>query len=163
MNKYDKPKFDEEDLGENVFLDKLEVLVSRVRSDNNYKVHDVHSGEDAIFELANYDYEKVAYCKVFADAGRRLKMVQLSPRAKDLLLWVMYEVKQGKDWIWLNKVRYMEENNIGSINTYRTALNDLIKKKYLGITVISDVYWINPDFFFNGNRIKSFPNNIKVK
>lgn len=162
MNKYDKPKFTEDDLGENIFLDKLEVVVSRVKSDTAYKAHDVNSA-DAIFELANYDYEKVSYCKIFADADRRLKMVKLTPRAKDLLLWIMYEVKPGKAWIWLNKVRYMEENEIGSVNTYKTALNDLIKKKYLGITVVTDVYWINPDFFFNGNRIKSFPDNIKIK
>lgn len=163
MSKYDKPSFDEDDLGENVFLDKLEIVVHRVKSSDKYKIHDAAGGEEAIYELANYDYEAVPYCKIFADAERRLKMVSLAPRAKDLLLWIMYECKVGKDYIWVNKVRYMEENGIGSINTYRTALNELIKKKYIGLTVVSDTYWINPTFFFNGNRIKAFPDNVKVK
>lgn len=162
MSKYSKPDFKENDLGENPFLQSLEIKVNSVKSDNKYKVWDAKSG-DPIFELANFEYEATPYCKVFADADRRLKVVELSPRAQGMLMWLYFEVKAGKDWLWLNKVRFMEESRVNSLTTFRTALNELIKKRYLGKTVIADVYWINPHFFFNGNRIKSFPNNVVVK
>lgn len=160
MNKYDRPKFEKVDLGENPFLTKLEIKVNTIKSSDKYKVFNKDAGEDAIFEYAHYEYEAEKYCKVFTTAEKRLHMVQFSPRIKDLLLWIIYEVKSGEDYIWLNKLRYMEENSIGSINTYKTALNELVKKRYLGKTVVSDVYWINPDFIYNGNRIKSFPDNV---
>ena len=162
MSKYEKPKFDESDLGENVFLSSLEVKVNSIKSNDKYRASDVGS-EEVFFELANFDYESTPYCKVFVDAERRLKAVGLSTRAQGLLMWLMYEARPGKDWLWLNKVRYMEESKVNSLTTYRTALNELVRKRYIGKTVVADVYWINPHFFFNGNRIKSFPDNIVKK
>lgn len=163
MSKYEKPQFNEEDLGENVFLNSLQIKVNTVKSGDKYKVHDKNSGDEAIYELANFEYEATPYCKVFTDAERRLKVVELSPRAQGLLIWLFYEVKHGKDWIWLNKMRYMDENRVNSQTTYRVAVNELVKKRYLGKTVVTDVYWVNPHFFFNGNRITSFPNNVVKK
>lgn len=163
MSKYVKPKFEETDLGDNPFLLSLKIKVNKIQTSDKYKVYGKDAGDDAIFELASFEYESTSYCKLFSDADRRVRMVSLKPRAKDLLLWLMYEIKPGKDWIWLNKVRYMEENEIGSINTYKEALKDLIKKGYLNKTVVADTYWINPHFFFNGNRIKSFPDNVSAK
>jgi len=156
-------KKEREDLGENPFLTSLEVLIHEVKSSDKYKIHDKNAGEDAIYERASFEYEATPYCKVFADAARRLHMVELTPRGKDLLMWLIYEIKPGKDWLHLNKERYMAENKISSINTYKAALKELIKKRFIGITVEIDYYWLNPHYFFNGNRIKAFPENVVVK
>ena len=164
MNKYkDKPEINEEDLGKNPFLNSLHVDVNSIKSDSKYQVYNKAMGEDAIFELANFEFEATPYCKVYADSSRRLDMVALSPRSKDLLMWVMYEAKKNKDWLWVNKKRYMEESKVGSINTYKAALNELIKCGFITKTVIMDTFWLNPHYFFNGNRITKFPDNVKRK
>lgn len=163
MNKYKKPKYSKEDLGDNIFLTKLVIPVNKVKSEDKYKISDQWAGEDAIYEPANFSYDALPYSKLFIDASRRKKMVSLLPGAKDLLLWVLYELKAGDDSLWINHQMYMEENEIKSINTYKVALKDLIKKGFLAISVIKGVYWINPDFIFRGDRLKAFPDNVKVK
>lgn len=159
----EKPEIDELTLGKNPFLNSLEVVVSSVKSDNKYKVHDRHSGDDAIYELASYDYEYTPYCKIFIDSDRRLLISELSPRGKDLFLWIVYEAKRNKDYLWLNKKRYMKESRVKSLNTYKEALNELIRFGIIVRAVPTDTYWLNPHYFFNGNRITKFPENIKTR
>lgn len=159
MSKYIKPEVNELELGLNPFLTSLVVPVNRVVGKNG----DAFKQDGDNWYKGDFEFDADVYCKVFSDSKRRLKMVLLTPRGKDLLLWLIYEADKGKDWLWLNKDRYMEENNISSMNTYRGAVNDLIKNGYMTKTIVTDVYWLNPMFFFNGNRIKAFPDNVKVK
>jgi hypothetical protein len=163
MSKYEKQELDEAELGINPFVSSLKIPVNSVRSDNKYRVHDKSSGEDSIYELANFDYEATPYCKVFSDKQRRTIMAKLKPRSKDLFLWIGYELKSGKDYIWINKVRYMEENEVGSINTYKSAIVELMQTGIIAKIHVMDYYWINPHWFFNGNRITKFPDNVVRK
>lgn len=156
MNKYKKPKIDEGTLGKNPFVSSLKIKVSSVVSKDKFR----YDKKDDVWMNAEQDWESVSFTRIYSDSERRLQMAALKASAKELLLWLMYECETGKDWMWINKVRYMEENNINSINTYKSALNELIRTGYITKTVIADVFWINPHFFFNGNRIKCFPENI---
>lgn len=155
MNKYKKPIINEESLGSNPFIGSLVVLVNRISLDGKFKK------DDEVLVPLELDVEYTPSCKVYADSGRRNVMIALTPRAKDLLLWFIYEVKNNKDWLWLNKKRYMEECGLQSVNTYKSALNDLIKHNFIGLTVIKDVFWINPHYIFNGNRVKCFQKQVK--
>lgn len=157
MSKYEKPVINEAELGKNPFLVGLEVPVNKVKSEDRYK----QDGE--LWFKSDYEYDADPHCKIFVDKARRLATVELSPRTKDLLLWVMYEAKAGKDWLWINKDRYMEESSVSSLNTYRGAVKELIKFGFLNKTIVSDTYWLNPMYFFHGSRIKAFPDNIKIK
>lgn len=103
------------------------------------------------------------FCRVFTDDKLRARMGKLTPRGKDLLWWLIYEVEEGKDWVELDKKLYMEECGVSTMNTYRAAVNDLIGGGYINKTVVTDVFWINPALFFNGSRVAAFPNNVKVK
>lgn len=159
MNKYKKPVIDEGKLGKNPFLALLKIRVFKNKTGDKYH----HDDKENIWSNAEVEFEAENYCKVFCDAAKRLNMVELSPRAKDLLLWLIYEAENGKDYLWLNKVRYMEECRVGSINTYRSALNELIGVAFIIRTNHTDVFWINPSLFYNGNRIKKFPDNVELK
>lgn len=159
MSKYEKPDINEEELGVNPYLMHLVIPIHKVKEVNGDKF--IKEGE--VWQKADYDFDASPYCKLFSDAGKRKMVNKLKPRAKDLFLWLMYEAKKGKCWLWINKERYMEENEISAINTYRSAVNDLVKGGFLNKTVIMDTYWINPDYFFHGDRKKAFPNNTKIK
>ncbi|WP_233826736.1 hypothetical protein [Dyadobacter sp. CY312] len=69
----------------------------------------------------------------------------------------MQEIEFGQDIIWLNKNR--EELDI-SLNTYKEAVTELIKKCFLNKTTVRDVYWANPYLFFAGDRIRKFPSCV---
>lgn len=158
MNKYKKPIYEDADLGENPFVDTLVVDVNEMEFKGQYKR--LKNGD--LVPLVR-DVESEVSCRVYTTAAKRKKMNELGNAATRLLLWIIYEVEGGKDYLWLNKVRYMEESGISSAKTFYSAVNDLISKKFIFRTLVGGVYWINPAFFFSGNRILKFPDNLKYR
>lgn len=155
-SKWKKPVIDEDKLGFNLFLSGLEINVFRNKTGDKFR----HESKEDVWTKADVEFESESYCKVFASANKRLNIVRLSPRAKDLLLWLIYEVENGKDYLWLNRDRYMEESGVGAMNTYRAALGELIGATFISKTNQTGVFWINPALFYNGNRIRKFKDNI---
>lgn len=153
-----KPEINEELMGLNPFLGSLYIAVNRVTFEKQYE-----RDKDGVWLPVEKELEVDESCKVYLDKEKRINMISLSARAKDLLLWIIYESKNSSEWIWINKSRYMEEGRVSSINTYKSALVELIRTGYLLGSVIRDVYWINPKYFFNGNRVNKFTDNIHRK
>ena len=153
-----KPVFNEEMLGTNPFTDKLVVYVSRIEYKGQFK-----KDKDGYVLPVIGEIEYESLCKIYVNSEKRKKTNALSTRAKELLLWLLYEVKSNEDFIWINRVRYMNENNISSVNTYRAAVKDLIIHGFITRSVVNAIYWINPSLFFSGNRIAKYPKNIKYK
>lgn len=152
-----KPKFEEKDLGENVFKDSFVIPVNERQFDKQYTLD--KDGETLIPVIQ--DVEATPITKVFVTPERRKIVNFLSPKAKSFFLWLMYELDAGKDYTWINKDRYMKELEITSVNTIKDAIKELHRYALISPTVIKDVYWINPDFFFRGDRIRKYPKNVK--
>lgn len=108
----------------------------------------------------NVDIEKTASCRLYITPSNRKHITNLSARAKELLMWIMYRVESNKDYLWINKKLYMEEACVKSINTYKDSFRELIKEGIFQFADVKDCYWINPNFFFNGNRVAKYPDNI---
>lgn len=157
MNKYKKPEFTVEKLGKNPFLINLVIPVRKEVVPNKWMK------DDGIIVPLEIEMEIDEYCKIYIDAKRRKDINKLSARAKDLFVWILYTIETNKDHLWLNKKRYMDECNVKSINTYKDALNEMIAGGMLSKTIVTDVMWINPDYFFKGSRVNEFPKNIKRK
>lgn len=145
-------------MGLNPFLGNLKIQVNKVTFERQYQ-----KDKDGEWMPVEKDLEVDNSCRVYVGKDRRLKMINLSARAKDLLLWIIYEAESQSEWLWINKHRYMAESGVSSINTYKSALVELIKNGYLISSVVKDTYWINPDYFFSGNRVNKFPKNIVRK
>lgn len=156
-----KPAIDESKIGINPFTQNLKIPVNELISDKYLSKE--RYGDELITVPAELEYEACSYSKIFLDAARRKRVTELTARAKDLLMWIIYELEAGKDWIWLNKGRYMNENRVNSVNTYKSALKELISSSFISATQYTNTYWINPDIMFNGSRIKKFPNNLVYK
>ena len=153
-----KPIIEEDKLGKNPFLVNLRIPVNKMVLSGQYK-----ADKEGLLLPVEIELEKEVTCKIYLDAVRRKQMVAMSPRAKDLLLWVLYETETGKDWIWINKTRYMAECGVKSYNTYKDAVRELVSNGFIQPTILLHVYWINPHLFFNGSRINSFPRNLDKK
>jgi hypothetical protein len=159
-----KKEVTDETVGNNPFVLKLRIPVNTLVSDKYWEKTKDENG-NLIVAPADLELEKTPYCKVFVDAKRRVQVSKLSARAKDLLIFVMYEVEVGKDYVWIPKARYMKENGVLSVNTYKSALKELILEGFLVGTAFASNGWyfINPDLFFNGSRVNKFPNNLVKK
>lgn len=155
MNKYKKPKFTEVTLGVNPFVESLVIEVNRIPFVGSYKK--VGDGFEQIIGKVEYD----PVCKVYVNPNKRKLIAGMRNCSKSLFTWVMYELESGKDYLWINRIRYMEENNIASVNTFKAALTELIRYGVLTGTTVTGVYWINPTYFFSGNRISKYPKKVK--
>lgn len=142
------PKFDECQLGSNLFASKENLKV---------RVVDVYD-KDKDKEVS---YENDSYCKLFSTPDRRLDVSVLSPSGKSLLIWIMYELDGGKDYFWFNRERYMKECGIKSPTTVTTALKEL-NNKFIQPSNVREIYFINPHFFFTGSRLIKYKDNIVI-
>jgi hypothetical protein len=150
-----KIKFSESDLGNNPFANSLEIKVRGLELSKQYKLD-----EDGDLLPVTIDIEYDEFCKMYSSSKKRLIRNKLPLRSKEMLMWIQDELEYGKDYLWVNKTRYMEELEIKSINTYKEALKELIRHGFITPTLASDYYWINPDFMFKGDRVKKYPKNV---
>lgn len=154
MQKYQKPKFKMSELGINPCTTSLIIPVNELEFKGQYKK------DGDVFINASKEVEATPYAKIYITAERRKLVAGLSSSAKELYLWIMYEIDPSEDALWINKQRYMEENNT-SLNTYKKSVEELIRYAFIAYTIVKDVYWINPDFFFRGDRVNKYPTKIK--
>lgn len=156
-NKIKKPKIDPEKLKNNPLVNEdFRIVVNKMIDEKSFK------REDDLLVHKDYEMEKESITKVYTLPLYRKLVSTLSPRAKSLFLWLLYEIESGKDYIWINKYRYMEENDISSINTYKESIVDLIVPNIICATIYPDVYWINPRYFFNGNRMNKYQDHVEI-
>jgi hypothetical protein len=163
MTRIKKPLFTELDLGMNPIVTGQDFQI-RFRELSHKKTYtDVEAGTGKLISSVDtdevYSVEVEKYTKVFNRSAYRIHIMALPSRARDLYLWLIYEADPGKDYIWINKQRYMEECDV-SLNTYKAAVSDLIKSIVIVPSAVTQVYWINPLFFFNGNRLQKFKEKL---
>ena len=156
MQKYRKPKFTEADLGTNPLTNALSIPIRRVAMNGQF----YRAAEDDAWLNNVADLEATRITKVFVSAERRLIYAKLTPRAKELWGWLQYELEPGKDYLWINRVRFMEEVTVRAINTYAEAVRQLVRYGFICHSLVSGVYWINPDFMFLGNRQRKYPEKV---
>jgi hypothetical protein len=156
MQKYKKPVFKEEDLGNNPCVIPLTIPIIKWENTGIFKK------EEEMLLFATYDIEVDKSTKLYISSRRRKLINNLGGTSSKLLLWIMQELESNKDYLWVNKMRFMEECNIASNNTFLGAITELQKYNFIQPSVIKKVYWINPDIFFLGSRVKKYPNNIVV-
>lgn len=118
---------------------------------------------DIVSSYCNFLFNDSNYTKIYTCSKNRKHIMKLSTRAKELYLWLIYELEKNEDYVWINVDRYMEECDISSTTTYQNTIKDLQKFGVICPTVVKDVYWINPLFFFNGSRIEKYPTKVKTK
>lgn len=152
-----RPSIDEGAMGINPFAASLEIRVRPIRSG--------YVADEDMMMVENFvDMEVESYAKVFDNSEQRLIMSGLSFRALQIWTWAVYTIESGKDYLWMNVQRVMEECGMKSIKTYKAAIEELCRYGYIAPCVgHKNVYWINPAIAFKGNRAKKFPQNVVRK
>lgn len=152
-----KPEINEEDFVNNPLVGVgFKILVNRITDGQTYVEHGTELVPKEI------DLEREPIVKMYVRSENRKIVAQLSSTGQRFLLWVLYRLEQGKDYLWINKVMFMEETGIASINTYKKGLHELVRLTFLCPSLTKDVYWINPRLMFSGSRINKYPDNVEV-
>jgi hypothetical protein len=138
----------------NPLLQNFSFTVTQLEDKTTYQ------NNDGVLLPKLYHLERDQHTKVFINQYNRKKVSNLSNGAKSLLLWLIFELKPGTDQIEINKIRYMKENNIKSINTFKKAIQELTDNFI--IAPAKKLHFINPRILFNGSRIKTYQNNINL-
>jgi hypothetical protein len=145
--KYKKPAINEKTLVNNPFVGTLVVKATKNTDKSRY----LNEDKTGYFN-PNYFREQEYPVKVYTSSGRREVLNLLGPNSTKLLIWCIQELEIKQDWFWLNKQRYMDETGV-SYNTYKNSVKELQDQSLLLKTSYTDVFWINPHYFFRGNRI----------
>lgn len=152
-------QIDESKLILNPFVNNLQIEATRL-TDTGKFVRDT----DGVLHPVTTIVEKRQNVKIFYCTACKDMVYNLSPGAKSLYLFVLYNLDSGKDWIQLNSQWYMTKNNVKSVNTFKDAVKELCRYMFLNQTAdYRDVYWINPMLFFSGNRIAKYPDKVIIK
>lgn len=154
-----KQEIDESKMIMNPLANDLSIVATR-RIDYAQMITDEDTGE--LIPTTNL-IEKNRNVKIFYGTGCKEMVYNLSPGAKSLYLFVLYNLEPNQDWIQINSQRYMTKNSIKSINTYKEALKELCRYLFIAPTLdYKDVFWINPMLFFCGSRINKYPDKVKI-
>ena len=143
----------EEMLGVNPFVDKLVIPVRRRRRE------DVENGG------TKFEYiESTHYLKLYDHAGYKNDMKNLSIRGKEMWLYVIHYLPYGKDWMFIDAVKYMADMKIKAKNTFLEAIKELDRNGFIKLDpFIKYAFFINPNKIFKGSRVNKYPNNLDVK
>jgi DNA-binding GntR family transcriptional regulator len=98
-------------------------------------------------------HDSVKYTKLFQDSFK--SFMNLSPAALKILLYSMCNVRPLSKVTILHAPDLMLNCLIKSEATIKTAITELVDEKILARKLGSTIeFWINPNIYFNGNRIR---------
>lgn len=147
---------DESKLVYNPFSETLEVKVSQIEDKSKTLV--IPDGEKVPM---HYYVEKDKSTRIYLSAANRETVMGLSTGAMRMYVFILHDIKPASDWITVLPEWY-KENGGKSLNVYKQAIAELVEAKYITPTLYKWTYWINPRFFYPGNRINKYPDNLKI-
>lgn len=100
--------------------------------------------------------DKTHFLKLYADGLRALTGLSTAGMKVFILLYnvITDDKGYGKDMVMLNYDMLSEEQRQQfSLRTFQRGISDLIEHEFIAETMQSGVYFVNPTFIFNGDRL----------
>lgn len=153
---------------ENPFWDAREVKVGSkmIRVSGGQHISDdgesvSHSGVHVIREV-----DETEFIKIYT---RNVKQIfDLKPSAQRVLQYLVIELQKtpNADAIylaWIGAEEYFNENDVKlSRTSFQRAMKELLEKEFIAESTKPNMFWFNPNLFFNGNRMV-FVNEYKKR
>lgn len=98
------------------------------------------------------EVDSAKFIKLFVNGVRALAELSNSGARVFELLYIEMQQNIGKDIVYLSYSALYEEAGI-SRSTFSRGLKELIDKKFIAAAPAPAMYWINPDFIWNGDRL----------
>ena len=108
-------------------------------------------------------FEAAHYVKVFLDSDARIVVDRLSPSAKSLFIYILFRLKERKDYIKIDAKEYAVATGVMSRTTFTNAKNELYRLRFIEPTAVRSIYFINPGYFFYGSRPFKYPTKTIIR
>jgi hypothetical protein len=111
-----------------------------------------HSGIHVVREIDEDEFVKIYTKNIKA-------IFDLKPTAQRVLQYLISELQKTPNadavyLAWVGAEEYFSENHIKSSRaSFHRALSELIQKGFLAESTKPNMFWFNPNLFFNGNRL----------
>lgn len=117
--------------------------------------HKLVIDEDTEMNLVNkLDFEADDKLKFYTDNKRKNTCKMLTPSASKLLLFILFKLEKNQDFVKFT-IEQAEDFTDFSVNTILKYIKELEEHAFIKRKG-REAYWINPRFFFKGNRLEYF-------
>lgn len=143
------------------------VVVNKVEVVEVLKLADTAEKEfNTILEKDDNTYyysENITSCTLYFTNPEVLeKLLSLNHIDLKLLMVICKHLAVGKSFIKINRESYMNKTSL-SINSFYKAKKQLIKANFIRPRITTkDTYWINPHYFYSGNRANKLEDFYKT-
>ena len=146
-----------------VFITNLRIPVVQVIKDVQ---KDETTGEYLVDE---YFFEAASYNRIYTSPALRASIFALSDKARDLYLMMLYMLNADYEYITMS---YKKVNDLYlsagarkelNLRMFKETMKELVAHAILDLKDKSkEQYWINPNYFFQGDRSKKWPDNTVI-
>lgn len=145
------------DLGENKFKADLDITLIK-----GY-VHDEFVRlPDKSTEQKYFHFEQADNGTLFLSPEIRKAISKMKRPAQAVLLNIPHLIKKGEPFVRLNQEQIMDECDIASRTTYNNGIDELVENDLIAPTDIKHIYWVNPNYFFHGERKDHFKEQART-
>lgn len=133
---------------------KKKIQVGKAGSLADLETGEVHATEISVIR----EVDRTEFVKLYREGVKR--SFELSPSGTKLLTYVLNVVQDHKmtDRITLHFFDYQErfpgDHNKMSKATFFRGFGELLNKGFIAQSNIPNLYYINPDLFFNGDKVR---------
>lgn len=107
-----------------------------------------------------YSYENIEYCKVYHTKEAKKELCSLSYPAMRLYVYIINDIGSAEDIITLNIDYLTKYFDLKSKSTVSNAIKEL-KDINLILKFDGDIYFVNPEYIYCGDRMKKYPDNVR--
>lgn len=120
------------------------------------KTGEVHA-VNAIYQRQVVDSERFA--KIYLEGVARV--FGLSKTAKHVFQIILVLCEKDSDRIYLSFTRASKLDERLQERTYHRGLLELLKAGFVAYSDLTNMFWINPHLFFNGDRVRFITEYVK--
>ena len=110
--------------------------------------------EDTIAGFAQWkEVETDKFVKLYVNGVKALtELTSAGAKVFEVLYLKMQDLK-GQDQIHMSFAAVNQDKTPMSLTTYTRGMRELIDKQFLAASVLPTMFWVNPSFLWNGDRL----------
>jgi hypothetical protein len=112
------------------------------------------------------EVDSTKFLKLFVNGVKALAELSNAGAKVFELLYIQMQNNIGKDQVYLSFTAVDGTTTTISRATYKRGMAELIDKKFIAAMPAQNLYWVNPDFIWNGDRlafVKEYRKTSKTK
>jgi hypothetical protein len=141
----------------NPFMVEVDTKIRRVVNRTGDMVLIARDGGDVKAETAGFweahEVDATQFIKLFVSGVKMLKELTSAGTRVFEVLYLRIQSEMGKDLV--NLGFWMVDQNITPMSerTYARGMSELIEKGFIAATPTQGLYWLNPSYVWNGDRL----------